>query len=175
MSRLGQATGPVSQLAARMASGIRGMDVDLGRLGKVHLQLLGHVDVQAVESATHKAMIALGMQLDVFNAQSYEAERAVRTLAIAARTIEDHAKPFGTLEEWQQIDSDMLVVCWQAYGDVREQLDPIPPMLTEDWCARIAGAIEKKNEAELRSCGVVRLSHYQLTMAARPATALTEK
>lgn len=175
MSRLAVTNGPVSQLAARLATGVRGLDVDLPKLGKVHMQLLGHIDVQAVEAETHRAMTARGMQLDLINAQSYEAERAVRTLAIATRTVEDHGRAFGNLEEWLQIDSDLLVACWHAYGDVREQLDPIPATFDDDMAARIAGAVEKKNGAALRSCGAVMLSAYLLTTDAPRVTAPTAK
>jgi hypothetical protein len=175
MSRLTAAAGPVSQLATRLATGVRGLDLDLPKLGKVHMQLLGHVDVQMVESEVFKAMGARGMELTALNAQSYEAERAVRTLAIATRTVEDRSKHFGSLEDWLQIDSDLLVACWHAYGDVREQLDPIPAEFNEEMAAKIAGAVSKKNGPLLRMFGVVMLSAYLLTMADPPAIVPTAK
>ncbi|MGE0547617.1 MAG: hypothetical protein AB7O24_04255 [Kofleriaceae bacterium] len=143
--------------------GPRGELVDLPVLGPAWLQLIGHADTQDVEADMYRRMKARGIELDAVTALSYEAERAALTLARAAKAPEDRKSPFGTIEEWGQVDSDTLSAIWQIWGDVRERLAPLDTALPQDQRDLIASAIAKKNSILLRSFGVSALATWLVT------------
>lgn len=164
-----------SPLAAVLERGARGELVDLPVLGPAWLQLIGHEDVQAIESDVMKRMAALGLELTPLNVLSYDAERAVLTLARAVRSPDDRAAPFGTEAEWGKVDSDTIAACWHIFGDLRERLSPldveIPPMMRTE----ILAAIAKKNTMLLRSFGLSVLVSFMASTEFPPETSPSPK
>lgn len=161
-TRLGQAisVGPLSRER-----------VEIPRLGPAWIVLAPHAAVQRIEGETFRAMAELGLELSSLTALTYEAERAVRTLAEAVRDPDDPDQPFGTLAEWRDhVDVDIIAGAWQVYGDVRMRLDPVSVALTEDERAAINAAVEKKNAMLLRSYGVAALASYLATTADPPSS-----
>lgn len=140
--------------------------VEIPRLGAAWIVLAGHADVQRIESETMTEMRRLGIDLNALTALTYEAERAVRTLAVAVRDPDDATVAFGTLTEWQALDIDIINAAWQVYGDVRERLNPLEIPLTEAERAMMAAAIAKKNSMLLRNFGIAKLALYLATTAA---------
>lgn len=164
-----------SRLGVTFASGVRGMHRDVPVLGRVYVRLLGHTDVQQVEADTYARMRELGIQLDAITALSYEAERQARTLALAFRDPDNHDEPFGTVEDWQRVDADLLNSCAHVYGDTREELSPVPIPLDGDTTAAITAAVEKKSATLLRSYGVANLAAWLITTGGLPAISPTTK
>ena len=171
----------VSRLAARLGSMVRGLDRIIPGLGLAHVRLLGLDEVEAIEEQVFRVMRDRDIELSVVTAATFEAARAVRSLALAVRDPEDHSRPFGTLAEWAGTDedpgvgADIIAAAWHVYGDVREQLDPMPGVITDELLAQVAAAVQKKNPTLLRSFGVSMLAHYLVTTAARPDPSVTMK
>lgn len=154
--------------------GARGELVTLPLLGPAWIELAGHRTANEIEAATFAEMKRLGFDLALETALTFEAERNVRTLAACVRDPDDHNKPFGTLDEWRDLDTDLVAACNQIYGDVRVRLDPLgAESLSDDDRASIALALEKKSAMGLRYFGVAKLSLYLLAMASQPATSPT--
>lgn len=163
-----------SSLARWQSTNQRGMDVTLPLLGPVWIELAGDAVVTQIEGAVFREMEAHGLQPVPINSLSYDAARTRRTLAWAIREIGDHAKPFGSLEEWSALDTDLLSSIGVFYNTAREQLDPFGmATLTKQDADEIRLAIEKKNPNLLRSYGIAKLSLYLLSMESPPATSPT--
>jgi hypothetical protein len=162
----------VTPLSRAMPGGSRGEDVVLPLLGRVRIELVGETAKQEIEAAVYRAMRARELDLNIVTSERYEAERAVRTLAHACRDPDDatHTAPFGTLEQWGELDSDIIATAWQAYGDVRERLDPLETVLTEDERIAIEVAVKKKDARLLRSYGISKLSSWLASMDVPPST-----
>lgn len=140
----------------------RGEDVDLPGLGRARIELVGETSRQEIEAAVYRAMRSRDLELTLITAERYEAERAVRTLAAGVRDPADHAQPFGAVEEWGALHTDVINAAWQVYGDVRERLDPLSEMavLAEVDRVAIEAAVKKKAPDLLRSFGVAKLSAW---------------
>lgn len=163
---------PASRLSQAIANGaIVGKPVTLPRLGDVYVQLVADSKANAINIAALKALQNEGIeQLDVnMFSLLIESERARRMLAVAVRDPDDHSQPFGTVEEWGALDTDLITACWHVYGDVAAELDPVVVELTPEQKQMITAAIAKKNSMVLRSFGTTALSSYMLSMDAPPA------
>lgn len=157
-----------SRLSAFVADGARaGMEVELPKLGRAYIELIGSRVAQNIDQSAIKSLHAeLGDSVaGSFVGGMLEFERAIRTLAEAVRDPDDHSKPFGTRGEWESLDAGAVNACWHVYGDVVEQLDPIDAPVTADELRTIRAAVEKKSPMLLRSFGVAKLSRYLLTTA----------
>lgn len=160
-----------TRLGLAIAAGpLSSEQVVLPRLGSAWIVLASHAAVQRIEGETTAALEGMGIQLSAMTALTYEAERAVRTLAEAVRDPDTRAVHFGTLAEWQGLDSDIIATAWHVYCDVRERLDPLAEPLTAAERGTIEAAIAKKNSMLLRSFGVSRLATYLATTDAPPST-----
>ncbi len=120
----------------------------------------------------YAAMKAHGIELSVLTADRFEIERALRTLVRACRDPED-GRPAGSLEEWGKLDTDTINMCWQAYGDVRERLDPLGGSLDPAETELIELAVKKKDARLLRTFGIVKLSAWLASTDAPPSTSPT--
>lgn len=130
-------------------------------LGRVWIELPGARAWQEIEAATRKEMRRLEIgDLNVETAAPYYTEQAIRVLAIAVRDPDAHEVAFGNLEEWGELDNDVISVAWHAFGDIRERLDPNHAELTADDVLAIELAVKKKDPALLRSFGVAKLSAW---------------
>lgn len=166
-------TGHGTKLGAILVNGRRGEDVDLGPvLGLQRIELLGVRDSQEVESLVHKALAALGIDLNVMTADRFEIERAYRTLARAV--VDPVTKvPIGSADEWAQLDNDVIVGAWHSYGDVRDRLDPLSQPMTDAQRLRIESAVKKKDATLLRTFGTVTLAAWLASTDVLPSTSPT--
>lgn len=165
-----------SSLGKFLALGNRGTTATLPLLGEVWIELAGHDALNAAESGMLAEMKALGLDLMTVTAGAWETEKVRRVLASCVRDPKDHAKPFGTIEEWGKVDSDLLAACNHVYMDARAQLDPIGlaggaqgwGRIPEEIRLSIKAAIEKKSPILLLSFGVSTLANYLLTLEPPP-------
>lgn len=153
-----------------IANARRGETVDVSGLGRIRFEPVGARAYQEIERDTHKVMTERGLALDYTTSTTYELERAVRTLAIVARDPDDHARPFGSLEEWERVDPDRILLAWSSYGDVRERLDPAADGLTAAEAIEIEIAVKKKELRVLRSFGLRKLSAWLCTTGVQLST-----
>ncbi len=160
---------PVSApLSKILAAGRRGELVTLPHLGRAWIELPGAIAWEEIQITARRELAAAELELTVATAELLEMKLARHTLARAVRSPDDHAAPFGTLEEWGELDPDVINTCWQTFGDVRERLDPLSASLTDDELVTIELALKKKDGPLLRSFGIGKLSRYMLSMADRP-------
>jgi hypothetical protein len=167
---------PASRLVQAIESGAkRGMLVELPVLGRAWVELIGSREAQSVDIAALTDLSSkMGSTFESgFVGTMLEFERALRILPEAVRDPDDHSKPFGTEEEWGDLDPDLVNAAWHAYGDVREALDPLDALITPAERDVISAAIAKKNSTLLRSFGAAKLSLYLLSMDAQPSTSPT--
>lgn len=160
-----------THLARVVALGRRGEEVVLPVIGAVFMELPGARVWQSIEAEVRAELRRLEADpSDISSAAQYEAELAMRVLSVAAREPSDHAVAIGSIEEWGQVDNDVLNAAWQAFGDVRERLDPVGSTPTDDDLVAISAAVKKKDAMLLRTFGVVKLSHWLATTAELPST-----
>lgn len=152
-----------------LAAGRRGEEVTIPVLGRMWIELPGARQWQEIEAAIRREMRRLEIgdltSGDITVAAAHQAELAMRVLAVAARDPDDHAKPFGTLEEWGELDNDLISIAWHAWGDVRDRLDPVSMPLTDEDMIAIGVAVKKKDGPSLRTYGVAKLSRWLVTTA----------
>ena len=167
----------VSRLKRTVLSGRRGELVTVPVIGEVWIELVGHATVNQIEAEVWEAMRALGLELNPITVPTFEAERAARTLARAVREGEPDSRDvtIGTVEEWKSLDPDVINVAWQAYGDVRERLDPLGVVISDTERSELEFALKKKDARLLRSFGVVKLAHYLATTADPPSSSPSPK
>lgn len=143
-------------------------------LGRVWIELPGARAWQEIEAAIRREMTRLGVgEITVPNAAQWEAERALRVLAVAARDPDNHAIPFGSLEEWGELDNDVIIAAWHAFADVRDRLDPVALELDVEDMIAIGVAVKKKDASLLRTFGVVKLSAWLATTGGLPSSSPT--
>lgn len=157
-----------SPLGRSLGAGPRGELVELAYLGPARLELVGNLASQEIEGEMYRALEQLGIPLNAVTADRYELERAVRTLARAVRDAEDRTRPFGTLAEWQAVDTDVIAACWSAYGNLRERFDPMDIAVTEAERSAIESAVKKKDALLLRSFGAAKLSAWLVSTDGPP-------
>lgn len=113
-------------------------------------------------------LLAMGGDL----VHDYNAEIAVRTLAIAIRTPEDHAKPLDTLQAWRdELDDEQISSLWVEYQSLVERLDPIGAdvELAPEELAQLEAAAKKKDAAVLISFGLRKLARFAISSGERPS------
>lgn len=166
---------PASRVSAlrRAVAGRRGEEVTLPVLGRVFLELPGALAWQEIEAAVFRRLRELEAPDGIAGAAMREAELALRVLAASAKDPDDHAAPFGSLEEWGDLDNDLIGAAWHAFGDVRERLDPVAEDIGADDMVAIAFAVKKKDPVLLRTFGVVKLSRWLASMADQLSTSPT--
>lgn len=174
----GGATQPAAGVSAtalgrRLANGRRGETVDIPGLGPAYIELVGAVRWEELELEGLLALKARGLELELRTAEVFELSKARRTLAEAVRDPDDHSAPFGTLAEWGALDPLAINAAWQAYGDIRERLDPQSTPLTDEERLAIDLAVKKKDVELLRSYGVARLSAWLVTTGGPQSTSPT--
>lgn len=116
---------------------------------------------EAIDAEVMKRMADLGL-LD--NRNRVEGARAVRYAARAVLDPVTH-EPIGTVEEWRQLDDDVIGEFWGAYDDVRKAFDPFNGDLTKEEIDGITDAIKKNSAMLLRFYGARRLSTFLCSMA----------
>lgn len=159
-------------LARMIAGGRRGEEVELRFLGAARIEIIGASDFLEVEAEVHREMRDREIERSVATSAVWELERARRTLARAVRDPADRGRPFGTVEEWGQLDPDVLAEAWHVYGDVRERLDPVAA-LTDDDLLQFELALKKKDAALWRAFGIAKLSAWLASSDVRPSTSPT--
>jgi hypothetical protein len=166
-----------TKLAGVGILGGRGELVDIPLLGPAWIHLLPQKQGNQVESEVYIELEAL--KLTAMGSRiTFDGEQAVRTLARAVRDPDDptHKTPFGTLEQWQSLDYDVVAAAWQCYADVRHRLHPLDTLtLSEDDLRDIRAALEKKSAPLLRYYGVAKLSLYLLTTESQRASSTTSQ
>jgi hypothetical protein len=103
----------------------------------------------------------------------WNAEFAVRHLAIAVRDPIDASKPLDSLDEWRECDDDQIESLWSDYKDHRQRIDPLgngAAPLSDAEMSLIEDAVKKKELAVLMSFGSLKLASYLTTSAERPAS-----
>lgn len=156
--------------------GRRGDFVELPLLGRVYMELPGSLAWADIEAEVAKASARSALPPGIEAIAWREGELARRVLAIAMRDPDDptHATPFATLDEIGELmDNDLVNLAWQAFGDVRERLDPVAELPGPDEMLAITVAVKKKDPILLRTFGVVKLSHWLATTADLQSTSPT--
>ncbi len=174
--RVPSGTEAASALARAIKNGAqRGRDVELPGLGRAFCQLVGQRDAERIDIEVLRMLAEHELSLDVVTVNRAESAKATRYLAVSMRDPDDHAKPFGSLEEWQELDEYIITAAWHAYGDVAEQLDPMTSDgITQQDMQTIRAAIAGKDWTLLRSFGVNTLSSYLLSTAEQQPIAPTQ-
>lgn len=163
-----------TKMAAVRGQVARGELVTFPGLGQAYVQLLSRTQATAIEVAVFDAMAKQGLPAIQLHAFTYDQERYARTLALAARDPDDHSKPFGTVEEWQAEDDDIIFAASLVYKDVRSRLDPIGiDSLDDDTESKLVAAFKKKDWSLLRSYGVATLVTWLATGALQLASSPT--
>lgn len=165
---------PVSRpLSKVIAAGRRGELVTLPHLGRAWIELPGAVAWETAQIDARRELAAAELELNMGTAELFEMKLARMTLSRAVRDPDAHAEAFGTLDEWGELDADIINACWQTFGDVRERLDPMAIALTEPELVAIDLAFKKKDARLLRSFGIAKLSLYMLVLAERQSSSPT--
>lgn len=158
-------------LRSRLVNGRRGEEVNVAGLGRIWMELPGDRTFIEIEAAVQGEMRKLGVgELNLISQSSYESEKARRVLAESCKDPDNKAEPYGTLAEWNELDSQTINIAWHAWGDLVERLDPMSTQLTEDEAIAIQAAVKKKDASLLRSFGAARLSLWLATTADPPST-----
>jgi hypothetical protein len=155
---------PKTRLGSR-SEPARGELQDLPTVGSAYIQLVGHVVSNQIEAAVFKSMAEVGLEPTLNHAFSYDMNRQARILAHAAREPDDHSKHLGSVEEWLDLDDDVIFACSLRYKDVRNRLDPLgsEAKITEEDHILLRDAFEKKNASLLRSFGIATLTSWLLS------------
>lgn len=155
----------------------RGELVEIPLLGPAWIQLLPHRERTEVDTEIFLEMEALKIRPGTTDFQlAFSAVQAVRTLARVVRDPDDptHKTSFGTLEQWQELDEDVIAAAWTTYADTRQRLNPLDNLaITDAELVGITFALQKKSAQLLRCFGVAKLSLYLLTTGSQPASSTT--
>lgn len=169
------AAGQDTPLARWRSAGARGEYVELPGIGRAFVRLVGHAESAQVESAVIAEMARLGIPFTPMWTNSINLERWARQLAIAVRDPDDHAKQFGTTEEWMGVDDDLLIAAGNIYQDIRQRLDPVSDLLSDDDAKELVEAFKKKDGMSFMAAGVQRLSLWLLSTDALQLSSPTPK
>lgn len=160
------------------------IDIEIPRTSiKARMRLADRAESLAVTSEARRMFKALSLvdesgRVVGIAADDWNAEIAVRYLAVAIRNPDDVTKPLDSLEEWRLCDDDQIEALWSMYRDLRAQLDPLGDVdsaLSDAEMNEIEAAVKKKESAVLMSFGSRKLALYTLTSAARLASSTTPK
>ncbi len=150
-----------TKLAAHRGQVARGEYVELPELGRVYMRLLGRTATTAIEAAVFDSLAKQGIPALTIHAFTYDQERKVRTLAVAARDPDDHGQPFGTLQDWLEEDDDIIFYAGLVLDDVKARLDPVGlGEINEQTEAELLDAFKKKETTRLMLCGVATLARW---------------
>lgn len=150
-----------TKLAAHRGQVARGEYVELPGLGRVYMRLLGRVTTTAIEVAVFDSLAKEGLPAIQIHAFTYDQERKMRTLAAAARDPDDHSQPFGTLQDWQEEDDDIIFHAGVILDDVKARLDPVGHGPIDDQVeAELFDAFKKKEIGRLMLFGVATLARW---------------
>jgi hypothetical protein len=142
------------------------------------MRLVGRSEALAITQETRSVFRVAGLldeqgRVVGVAGDDWNAEIAVRFLAVAVRDPVDVAKPLAELAEWRACDDDQIEGLWSVYRDLREQLDPLGDHNTSISAADVAmieASVKKKDSAILMSFGLRKLVTYLTTLDAPPAT-----
>lgn len=158
-----------------------GVDVEIPRtkIGAWMTQA-SRADVSRIRAEARKHFLELGyaaadlLVSDPDLLHDMNAEIAVRTLAIAVRSPEDHGKPLDTLASWREnVDDEQIAALWTDYKAFVDLVDPIGAQgdpLSEHELAQLESAAKKKDVGLLMSFGLRKLALYAITSVAPPAS-----
>lgn len=136
--------------------GPRGELVDVPELGRMWMVLPGSGFWEDLEFAMLRFIKEQKLTLGECSGDAIEIWKMRRVLAQAARDPTDKSKPWGTLEEWSQFDTQLLENAWNTFGDVRERLG-LDVKLSASDRSMIIAAIKKKEATLLKSFGLTAL------------------
>jgi hypothetical protein len=175
----GSAAAPASRLGRILAGGahveLRPLELPRG-LGRAQVRLPSRREAELVDLAVADWLRQLATERELGEAELVGARmpinkrHALHTVAVAVRDPDDPALPFGSVEEWEQLDEEIVGVAYQAIEDLRAELDPLAGGLTEDEAAAIAEAIKKKDATLLFVVGLPKLVAWLLTTGDPPAS-----
>lgn len=145
---------------------------------KGRMRLVSRAEVSAIRAESRSYLIGSGFPVDAAGISAmgaldeWNAEMAVRHLAIAIRSADDEDEPLSTLEEWRDCDDDQIAAMWQEYRDLERRLDPLGNLatLTEAEGIAIRDASKKKDADLLTSYGSRKLAAFLITSADPPAS-----
>ena len=154
---------------------VRGAEATLPVIGPVWIQLLGHGQDNQVEGGVIAAMAEHKIPLGDLWVWTVDLERKARTLALAVREPGDHSKPFGTLEEWIDLDDRVIFACSLKYDEIRDRLDPLAAAytITPERAEALLDAFKKKDRNRLLCFGIDELASWLLSGAVQPSTCPT--
>jgi hypothetical protein len=157
---------PQTSVTGRMRLVTRGELSDIRTDARAHLKTRGYpIDTVVAGLAT----------VDEWNA-----EVAVRHLAIAVRDPADVARPLASLDEWRECTDDQIGYLWERYKDLAEELDPMTaPTLTEEEVTALQSAAKKSEAAAglalLLAFGSRKLATFIRTSVGQPASSPTQR
>ena len=170
-----------NRLAGLLGGGREHVEVTIPRTTiKGLMRLLSRSERSEVHASARAFMLA-SLQTSDPNAlltpmsiAEWNAEVAIRTLAVAVRAPEDKLEALDSADTWRDaLDDDQVAALYDQYKDLADRLDPIgddAAPLSEPELAQLDAAVKKKDAAILMSFGSRRLASYMLTLAAPPAT-----
>ena len=136
------------------------------------MRLLSRRENAQVRAECRQAMAELNLAGPVVEGfTEWHEELAVRTLAIAVRSPDNHDAPLALLADWLECDDDQINALWEKYQDLEAELDPLGPngpALSEADAAAIRDAAKKKALTLLMSYGSRKLALALITTAAPP-------
>lgn len=104
---------------------------------------------------------------------NWNAEVAIRHIAIAVRDPDDESKPLGDLVEWCECDDDQISALWLDYKNLASRLDPLSDAadgLTEDQLAELRTLLKKKGGTPSSLFESLKRSISELSSDDQPAT-----
>lgn len=135
------------------------------------LRIIGSFQEIEVAAEVEQHMAERKLDRTPFTGEQWEKAYLAFTLARAVREGEAiTSPPYGSPEDWGQLDIQDLYKVMRQYADMRANIDPELEELTEEEVEQIWEAAEKKSGTFLRSCGVKNLAAFILTLESRPAS-----
>lgn len=143
------------------------------------MRILARNESRRVASESRRELMKAGFPVDgtalgAFAAvEEWNAEVAVRTLAVAVREPSDTDRALADLDDWNELTDEQIGVLWQRYEDLRIEVDPIgegAPGLSETELIALRDAAKKGERALLMSFGSRKLALFAIASAAAPSS-----
>lgn len=144
------------------------------------MTLVGRADTSRIRAEANAHFAAAGYSAEQLAAKTsdlfhdWNAEIAVRTLALAVRDPAEHDKALDSLEAWREnIDDEQIASLWRAHQELVEREDPIgsdTAALTDHELVQLESAAKKKDFDLLMSFGLRKLAIFATTSVAAPAS-----
>jgi hypothetical protein len=166
---------PKTPAAIVLERGPRAELLDVPGLGPMWMTLPGVGFWEDLEFEMARFVRQQGLELAQVPSEALQLFKTRRILAHAARDPENHSKPFGTLEEWRDIDAGLAESAMAAFADMRERLTPLDVDISAEHRALIMAAVKKKERTILRSFGQATLVTWLLTTEFPPETSPTTR